>query len=202
MTAFRVDNVAFLNRGPYTFVVESGQCLGLSGESGAGKSLLLRALADLDPHTGRISLGSVECDEIPAPRWRQLVGMLPAESGWWFDTVGEHFSTMDDHDAERLSQLGFTGNVLSWQISRLSTGEKQRLAIVRLLANNPRALLLDEPTASLDASNISRVENLLIEYCRVNTAPILWVSHDPGQLARVADRVMIIQPDGKMIESE
>jgi energy-coupling factor transporter ATP-binding protein EcfA2 len=97
--------------------------------------------------------------------------------------------------------LGLGSDVLQWQVQRLSTGEKQRLAILRLLANRPRALLLDEPTASLDRENVDRAEGLLLEFCRDHKAPIIWVSHDPGQLERVAERTVIMREQGMQEEA-
>jgi ABC-type iron transport system FetAB ATPase subunit len=202
MAVLRVENLAILDRGPYSFSVKGGHCCGLSGGSGSGKTLLLRAIADLDPHTGRLFLGNEECDGMAAPQWRKLVGMLPAVSSWWFDIVGEHFSVQESQNEQRFRQLGFEKDVMQWNIQRLSAGEKQRLALLRLLANNPRALLLDEPTASLDAENIARMEKLLIGYCRIKAIPMLWVSHDASQLERVADCCMTMQPDGRLITGE
>jgi ABC-type iron transport system FetAB ATPase subunit len=90
-------------------------------------------------------------------------------------------------------------DVLGWDVARCSTGEKQRLAILRLLCNAPRALLLDEPTASLDQANISQVEALLCDYARDSAAPVLWVSHDARQQQRVAQRLMRIR-DEQIVE--
>ena len=59
-----------------------------------------------------------------------------------------------------------------------------------LLANQPRALLLDEPTASLDAANVGNAEALIQDYRQQQQAAVLWVSHDPAQIQRVADRVL------------
>jgi ABC-type iron transport system FetAB ATPase subunit len=119
--------------------------------------------------------------------------MLPAESQWWFDTVGEHFF---DFNEEWLGRLGLTKEAMGWDVSRLSTGERQRLALVRLLANDPVALLLDEPTASLDVANVGEVEKIIGEYRRDNDAAVLWVTHDPEQAKRVADRRFEISPKG------
>jgi ABC-type iron transport system FetAB ATPase subunit len=90
-------------------------------------------------------------------------------------------------------QLGFDTDVLNWEVSRLSTGEKQRLALLRLLTNQPRALLLDEPTASLDAQGVTRVETMLGNYQQQHQVPLLWVSHDADQVERVAHRVFELQ---------
>jgi len=100
--------------------------------------------------------------------------------------VGEHFPA----DAEvPLEALGLPGNALSWSVSRLSTGERQRLALLRLLAHNPEVLLLDEPTANLDARSRARVEALLLHYCAEACCGALWVTHDSGQASRLGSRM-------------
>ena len=198
MSQLIIENLRFRDRGPYSFAIAGGECLGLQGASGAGKTLLLRAIVDLDPHQGSLRLDDLECDNIPAPQWRKKVSMLPAESCWWMDVVEDHFQNFSAVPQEHLARLGFGPEVGGWQVSRLSTGEKQRLAILRMLENRPRALLLDEPTASLDRANSNGVEQLLSEYGRTNNAPLLWVSHDPDQLDRVADRCLFMQVDGSL----
>jgi ABC-type iron transport system FetAB ATPase subunit len=94
-----------------------------------------------------------------------------------------------------LQALGFTTEVMQWQVSRCSTGERQRLALIRLLCNQPRVLLLDEPTASLDPANVGKAEQLLKEYLQANAAAAIWVSHDPEQVKRVANRQIVIERD-------
>ena len=185
MNHLRIKSLSFIDRGPFELSVEGGECVCLTGPSGIGKTLLLRSIVDLDCHDGRVLLDDVEAQTIDAPTWRQRIGMLPAESQWWFDTVGEHFSDISE---EWLERLGFEDGTLRWEVSRLSTGERQRLALLRLLGNRPRALLLDEPTASLDVSNVGEVETIIREYRRAHVAPVLWVTHDPEQAKRVADR--------------
>ena len=140
MPRLKIESLRFQGRGPYDLTVEPGECVCLSGPSGAGKTLLLRSIADLDPHEGRVFLDDVDSLTVDAPSWRQAVGLLPAESQWWWDTVGPHFPVVD---GERLEALGFGEEVLAWEVSRLSTGERQRLALLRLLVNRPRVLLLD-----------------------------------------------------------
>jgi ABC-type iron transport system FetAB ATPase subunit len=185
MPRLKIESLRFQGRGPYDLTVAPGECVCLSGPSGAGKTLLLRSIADLDPHEGRVFLDDVDSLTVDAPSWRQAVGLLPAESQWWWDTVGPHFPVVD---GERLEALGFGEEVLAWEVSRLSTGERQRLALLRLLVNRPRVLLLDEPTAALDPSSAGQVEALLGDYRREAKAPVLWVSHDAAQAERVADR--------------
>ena len=172
---------------PTSFTVPAAECVCLTGPSGAGKSMLLRAIADLIPHRGDAHLDARECSQMKPSQWRKQVGYLPAESHWWSERVGDHFI---DSDPDEFRQLGFQPQVLDWQVSRLSTGEKQRLALLRLLANQPLALLLDEPTASLDTANVGNTEMLIREYRQQHQAPVIWVSHDMAQIRRVSDRVL------------
>jgi energy-coupling factor transporter ATP-binding protein EcfA2 len=117
------------------------------------------------------------------------------------DRVGDHFADFSAVDEDTLAVVGFDQLVRDWEISRLSTGEKQRLAIVRLLDNQPQCLLLDEPTASLDQDLTARVEQLLLTYGETHGAPILWVSHDPAQLVRVSPRCFFMASDGVLINA-
>jgi ABC-type lipoprotein export system ATPase subunit len=144
------------------------------GPSGSGKSLLLRAVVDLDRNAGEVWLGPQRRNAVAAHHWRRRVGLLPAESHWWEDQVGAHQASWPE---ATLETLGFGIDVLGWSVSRLSTGEKQRLALARLLANRPAALLLDEPVANLDAQNAERVVKVIDDYRRAHHTPILWVSH-------------------------
>jgi ABC-type iron transport system FetAB ATPase subunit len=170
--------------------VKAGQCAGLTGPSGSGKTLLLRALADMDPHAGRVRLDGTAAEEMAPEQWRRRVGLLPAESAWWHDTVGPHFET---DPRQWLEMLGFDGDVLAWDIRRLSSGERQRLALVRMLELTPLALLLDEPTANLDGRNIARVEAVIGAYRQRHRPAIVWVSHDLDQLRRNCERLYAIQ---------
>jgi len=191
MSRLKTEGLRTVCGGPFSFSVERGECLALSGPSGCGKTLLLRALADLDPADGTVFLDGEDRVEISAPLWRRQVGWLPAEASWWFDHVGDHFSNAwknSDENFQCLEKLGFTRDVLEWRIDRLSTGEKQRLALCRLLLNEPKVLLLDEPTAALDHMNVGLVEDLITTYRRDRGASVVWVSHHPEQIARIADR--------------
>jgi len=174
----------------FDFLVPAGVCMGVSGPSGIGKSVLLKAMADMLPHQGEIYLGDIESRSIPAPDWRRQVALLPAESQWWYDTVGEHFQHYDEN---LFSQLGFHKDVMNWQISHLSSGEKQRLACIRVLMNQPKALLLDEPTANLDKSNRNLLESIIMDYQSKHQIPILWISHDSEQLATISQQLLLLE---------
>jgi ABC-type iron transport system FetAB ATPase subunit len=165
--------------------VPAGGCCALSGPSGSGKTLLLRAIADLDEADGEVWLDETPRSTLDAPQWRRQVIYLAAESHWWGRGVREHAADWGEAD---LAALGFAPEVLDWEVERLSSGERQRLALARALAHAPKALLLDEPTANLDQPNTERVERLLQDWRRRTRGCALWVSHDPAQRARVAER--------------
>ena len=101
--------------------------------------------------------------------------------------------------AEHIEALGFEQDVMKWQISRCSSGEKQRLSILRLLSNCPRVLLLDEPTANLDAGNAVRVEELVHHYLTTHNSTAIWVGHDASQLQRVSQSQYHLS-DGKLVK--
>lgn len=171
--------------GPCSLRLDAGECVSMSGPSGSGKSLLLRAIADLDPHEGQVLLDHVPYEQIPAPLWRTKVSLVPVESQWWHDTVGAHFTS---ENCPYLELLGFDNNVFGWAVNRLSSGEKQRLALARVLMNKPQVLLLDEATASLDRKNTSAVEQIIQQYRKETDAAVIWVSHDDDQASRIGTR--------------
>ena len=190
-SSLQVRQLTVLHVGPIDLDISAKECVCLSGPSGSGKSLLLRAMVDLIPHEGEVLLDGVACSQTRPSQWRQWLGLLPAESQWWYERVGDHFRQAVPEDW--LQDLGFTPAVMDWELSRCSTGEKQRLALLRLLANQPRALLLDEPTASLDEQNTLAVEQLIAHYRQQHQSPVLWVSHDSRQIARVAQRQFVFK---------
>ena len=177
----KVSDITIPELAPISFDLAAGECLGVSGKSGCGKTRLLRAIADMDEIEGSVCIDSLCRQDVSGAEWRKQVALLPAESQWWFDTVAPHFS----EDKVDFASLGFSDEVKNWSITRCSSGEKQRLAILRLLANRPKVLLLDEPTANLDVENTRSVESLLTDYLTENNAVALWVSHDHAQLKRV-----------------
>ena len=189
-----LDEIQVRHVGPVSLTVAAGECLGLSGPSGSGKTLLLRAVADLEEHSGRCLLGDQPAQAMTPSQWRQQVAYLAAESAWWHDSVAPHFPNAT---VPNLADLGFEPEVLQWSVARLSTGERQRLALLRLLAGRPRVLLLDEPTANLDMDNTRAMEALLAQYQRQHNAALLWVAHDAAQLQRVAARSATLSTSGQ-----
>lgn len=193
MSRLRLEDVESAQLPALSLELQDGECIGLSGPSGMGKSLLLRAIADLDPHQGRIWLDGQEQQAISPTEWRTRVALLEAESAWWAEKVGDHFTNIDPG---ALQQLGFTSDCLDWSVEHLSSGEKQRLGLLRLLTIRPEVLLLDEPTANLDLDSARKVESLITDYCQQHGASVIWVSHDMEQIKRVTRRHYRLAKDG------
>ncbi|MBF0455693.1 MAG: ATP-binding cassette domain-containing protein [Magnetococcales bacterium] len=187
LNSLKIENVQAVAGPVFSLTIAAGELLCLTGSSGSGKSLLLRAIADLDPCAGTIWFNDRKQSDTPAPLWRREVALLQAVSYWWHDRVGDHFDKPQEATPV-MEALGLTREVMDWHIERMSTGERQRMSIVRLLFNRPLVLLLDEPTANLDPTTSRQVESLILDYKQRHRVPVLWVSHDLDQVKRVADR--------------
>jgi len=173
----------------WNFEIHAGECVFMSGPSGCGKTVLLRAIADLDVHKGVVELDGVAASTMPAHGWRKQVALVPAETHWWHATVEEH---MLQPDETQLAVFGFEADVMQWQVNRLSTGEKQRLGLLRALEQQPQVLLLDEPTANLDQEYTHRVERFINDMVKNNRLAVIWVTHDQQQQLRIAKRGWMI----------
>jgi ABC-type iron transport system FetAB ATPase subunit len=186
--------------GPFDFDVEAGACIVIQGPSGAGKSVLLRMLADLDPHTGQALLDGEAMHAMSAQIWRARVVYQAAEPAWWENTPGQHVDAGQlEATRARLDSLGLRADILDADVQHLSTGERQRLALLRSLARAPRVLLLDEPTAALDPDGVARVEALLKSQLAAGLT-ILMVSHSPEQAARMNSHIWRIE-GGKLTDT-
>jgi putative ABC transport system ATP-binding protein len=181
-----IENLRSALRGPYSVALALRSCAAVAGPSGIGKSVFLRMVADLDPNSGTVRLDGADRAAMPAPRWRRLVTYVAAESGWWAETLGEHIS--DGTTARSLMpQVGLEPALLDAPVARLSTGERQRAALVRAIVGKPRFLLLDEPTSALDPESRALVEALLGRL-KAEGMGLVTVSHDAAQARRIADR--------------
>ncbi len=181
------------------------------GPSGAGKTTLLRALAGLQHATGNIQIGGSV--------WLNAGRNLPVherEIGFVFQhtnlfshlsvrgnleyacsraTSSNHRVTMDQA-IELLALKDF----LERDTAKLSGGERQRIAIARALLSSPKLLLLDEPLAALDQNRKNEILTLLKRLHTELDLPILYVSHALGEIARIADQLLLLN-DGKITAS-
>jgi putative ABC transport system ATP-binding protein len=172
--------------GPFSLRLDAGQCAVVTGESGSGKSLLLRMIADLDVNEGQAELDGEAREAMSAPQWRRRVAYVAAEAGWWSETVKDHFAKDSLPAARALAQrLGLSPDLLDGPVARLSTGERQRLALIRALLLEPPVLLLDEPTGALDTASTGKVEQVVREAMGRGTA-VVMVTHDLALAGRIA----------------
>ncbi len=163
----------------------------LSGPSGSGKSQFLKALADLIKHQGEVCLEEQMLDKVCPETWRSQVMYFAAETAWWQDTVIAHFDQGLETDC--LKGVGLGKDVLESNPDSLSSGEKQRLALLRGLQYQPKILLLDEITANLDPKSEQLVETLVKEYVDQHQAAAIWISHDPNQSQRMATKKLVFE---------
>ncbi|MDP6931461.1 MAG: ABC transporter ATP-binding protein [Myxococcota bacterium] len=172
--------------------VQPGQCLVVSGPSGIGKSVLLRALAWLDPiQAGAVSLGGRSPAEWGVPEWRRRVSyvaqtppILPGTPAEWWRVLGGLEYRRELELASPWSMLpawGLDESLRDQTWASLSVGERQRVHLAIALGSRPDVLLLDEPTSALDPCSTEAVEASLVGRTTV------WVTHDPNQADRVAD---------------
>ncbi len=184
---------------PVHLKVFAGQVWMVVGASGMGKSQFLKSLADLIEHEGEVRLKGVNQQTIVPNQWRKQVMYFSAETAWWRDTVVAHFDSPPDK--KLLQSIGLPSDILQKNPDDCSSGEKQRLALLRGLSYQPTILLLDEITANLDTEASIKVEQLLQNYLKtsvltvqtggekISSPPqkaIIWISHDTAQRQRMA----------------
>ncbi|MDB5949445.1 MAG: ATP-binding protein [Massilia sp.] len=183
-----IRNLRSAHAGPVSLDLGAGECVAIVGESGSGKSVFLRMICDLDPCSGEVWLDGVDRQALCASAWRSRVVYQAAEPAWWEPTAAAHFTTTQlDFAHGLLPTLKLKPDILQTDLALVSTGERQRLALIRSLACQPKVLLLDEPTASLDPSTTLAMESLL----RANLAngmSIMIVTHSDEQAERLALR--------------
>ncbi len=166
--------------------LEAGTAVCLRAPSGTGKSLLLRALADLDPvDAGRLSLAGRDRKDMTAPQWRRAVRFVP-------QTPPRRPGTVADAVREASDLLGSPASTLSdlpleRDLAQLSGGEAQRLTLHLALTSRPEVLLLDEPTASLDDERADEVLETLSKYLASGGA-LIAATHDAGMAERLGGR--------------
>ncbi len=195
----RVEHLRIGSLPPLSFAVADGECLAIEGPSGSGKTRILRALADLDPADGQVFIDGIERREVTAPEWRRLARYAAAEPAWWTDTPRDTFSPQpaaQPRIVRLLAALGLEEELLDRPVSLLSTGERQRIALVRALVDEPKVLLLDEPTGALDVGSTALVEEL-IRFQLLAGRSVLLASHDGGLVERLSHARLQLAPSGR-----
>ena len=196
----RIEKLKVKPLPPMSFTVQDGECLAIEGPSGSGKTRLLRAIADLDPAPGHIFLNGAERNEIPGHEWRKRVRYASAEPAWWTETPRAAFvspnTTADERLARLLSALALSPKILDQSIAGLSTGERQRLALVRALFDEPQVLLLDEPASALD-SEATALATELIRFQILAGRSVIVTAHQQSAISKLAHiKLQLARPPG------
>jgi peptide/nickel transport system ATP-binding protein len=189
-----------------SLTLESGECLGIIGESGCGKSSLLRALAGIESRwSGDIRLFGAKVKPRRSLSEARLIQMVFQDPFGAFNpahTVDEilkeplsihKFKNRDSLILKLLDMVALPRNLRYRFPAHLSGGQRQRLAIARALSVEPRILLLDEPTSALDVSVQAGVLNLLSRLRREKGLSYILVSHDLAVVAQLCENIKILE---------
>ena len=200
--------------GDVSLTLEPGEFVALTGPSGSGKTSLLSLIGGLDrPTSGRVVVDDVEISaEAGLARYhREVVGFvfqhhhllahLTPVANVELPLIGAGVARAERRErAERLLVEVGLAHRSEAEISHLSGGERQRVALARALANDPRLLLADEPTGSLDSAATQRVLGLLESSRERRGMTMLVVTYDPAVAAR-ADRVLHMRA-GRLVPAD
>lgn len=188
-----------------SFKLGPGELVALIGPSGSGKTTLLRLLNFLlEPTTGTIALNGENIRDLSVIQLRRRVGLLLQEAKLLGMTVGQAIAYplqlrgYPRAEVERQveywrERLQIPTAWLERKETQLSAGQRQLVAIARILVGNPQVLLLDEPTASLDLSQGLRVVELLRELVGNQSMTVLMVNHQLDLAQQFCDRVLYLQ---------
>lgn len=194
------------------------EVLGLFGPSGSGKTSLLEVIAGLrTPARGRVAVGAdVLLDSsagLDLPAHRRHVGYVP-QDGALFPHLDVRRNILYGAGRRGRSSGGAAGQaatdvshicrtldiaqLMDRRVGDLSGGERQRVAVARALASSPRILLLDEPLTGVDRDRKGRILPYLLRIRRELRVPMVYVTHDAGELGEIADRVLCLDDGGVM----
>jgi len=182
----------------FSFAFHPGRIYSILGPSGAGKSSVLRLLNRLDePTSGEVVFEGTDYRTIAPCQLRQRIGYLFQVPYLFPGTVADNLLYADNTiESSRIGQLlelaSFNPQKSGQTAASLSVGEKQRVALARLLATEPKVILLDEPTAALDPTYTSKIETSVRKIAAEQGLTVIMVSHSPEQAVRMGGEGLLI----------
>lgn len=196
------------------FAVNSGEFLGILGPNGSGKTTLLRSISRvLKPHKGTILIGDENIYKMKTVEVAKQLAVVPQSTPVTFDFTSLEVVLMGRNPhmprfkMESKKDLAIARNSMeltrTWEfadrpVTELSGGERQRVIIARALTQEPKILLLDEPTTHLDISNQLEIMDLIKRLCKTKKLLIVAVFHDFNLAARYCESIILLN-DGKIV---
>ncbi|WP_435235640.1 heme ABC transporter permease/ATP-binding protein CydD [Psychromonas sp. PT13] len=197
--------------GPLDFKINRGEHIAVVGPSGAGKSSLLNGLLGFLPYQGSLTVNGIELNQLSLPQWRAQLAWLGQEPQLFHGSVRDNVMMADsDMDDQRVRDLLTKAKVIDFvdqqsagldypigeQMSGVSVGQAQRIALARALGQQAQFFLLDEPTASLDRHSEAAVLTALDD-AMVNSSSLM-VTHRLEQLAKM--KTILVLDKGKVVQ--
>ena len=182
---------------------------GLLGPNGAGKTTLMRMISDvLNPTCGQILVNNVDKNDL-GEDYRDLLGYLPQDMGYYKNFTAERFlkyvaalkglnKKIAKERIEELLEVVGLSEYKNKKVGKFSGGMRQRVGIAQALLNNPKILVLDEPTAGLDPKERIRFRNLISDISKERI--IILSTHIVGDIEYITKQVILIK-EGQLIKS-
>lgn len=180
----------------------------LIGETGSGKSTLMKIMAGLvQPSHGEAIFEHKRIEgpnEVLIPGHKKI-GYLSQHfellNNYRVEELLDMANKMEQREADEIYRLCKIEHLLKRKTNAISGGERQRIALARVLVGNPKLLLLDEPFTNLDLSNNKIINGIINELCETRKTTVVLVSHDPANILSWADQIIVLQ-EGKMIQAD
>jgi ABC-type Fe3+/spermidine/putrescine transport system ATPase subunit len=185
---------------------EKGQKIVIAGESGSGKSTLLKIIGGLEqPDTGQVLFDG---ERVPGPYEKLIPGHphiaylsqhFELRNNYRVEEILDYGNTLSQKESENLFDICHISHLLTRKTDQLSGGEKQRIALAKLLTTSPRLLLLDEPFSNLDMRHKQVLKTVIDRISERLQITCLLVSHDPQDILPWADEIIIMRA-GKILQ--
>lgn len=187
-----------------TLSIPTGQIVGLLGPNGAGKTTTMRMIAGyLEPSSGTIKIDGIDVTKNPVAA-KLKIGYMPESAPLYGDMIVEDYlkyiadiygQDSESRVEELCAECGLK-EVMSKNISELSRGNRQRVALAHALMNNPEILILDEPTSGLDPNQVEDVRSIIREIGKTRT--VIVSTHILSEVETLCNRAIIIS-GGKLV---